>query len=277
MFDDDDDENGEKYLKQDLDKFESHLKGKEIGFMDSDRIEAIIDHFLINGNYSRAKAATELALVHFSYNHLFHLRKAQALSGLGKLNEALEITDNIENFGMLSFEYFLTKASLFSQLRDSKNAIKNYNLAIDAAVEEDIDDIYLDIAMEYQNLGEFKEAISVLKTALEVNSENEGALYEIAFCYDQLGDYNLAIECYTQFIDENPYSFTAWYNLGNAYSKVDNYVKALWAYDYSILINSNFGPAHFNLANAYLAQEKFYKAIEHFNECMRIDGDDATA
>ena len=35
--------------------------------------------------------------------------------------------------------------------------------------------------MEYQNLGNFKEAIIILKTALMVNSENEGALYEIAF------------------------------------------------------------------------------------------------
>jgi tetratricopeptide (TPR) repeat protein len=31
------------------------------------------------------------------------------------------------------------------------------------------------------------------------------------------------------------------------------------------------------MANAYLSQEKFFKAIEHFNECMRIDGDDASA
>jgi len=59
--------------------------------------------------------------------------------------------------------------------------------------------------------------------------------------------------------------------------KIEDFEKAIWAYDYSILINSNFGPAHFNLANAYLSKEKFYKAIEHFNECMRIDGDDATA
>ncbi len=276
MFDDED-EFGESYLKQDLEQFESHLNGNEIGFMDSDRIEALVDHFLINGNFSKANAAAELALIHFSYNQLFHLRKAQALCGLGKLNEALEIIDGIENFGMLSFEYFVTKASLFSQLRDSKNAIKHYHMAIECAEDEDLDDIYLDIAMEHQNLGEFSDAIAVLKTALEVNSENEGALYEIAYCYDQLGEYKLAIECYTQFIDENPYSFTAWYNLGNAYSKVENYEKALWAYDYSILINPNFGPAHFNLANAYLSQEKFYKAIEHFNECMRNDGDDATA
>ena len=277
MFDNEDDDNGERFLKEDLEQFESYLKGVQIGFMDSDRVEAIVDHYLINGNFSKAKVAADFALTNFSYNAIFHLRKAQALGGLGKLNEALEITDSIENFGMLSFEYFLTKASLFSQLRDAKNAIKNYNLAIEASGDEDLDDIYLDIAMEYQNLGNFKEAIVILKTALMVNSENEGALYEIAFCYDQLGDYSLAIECYTQFIDENPFSFTAWYNLGNAYSKIENFEKAIWAYDYSILINSNFGPAHFNLANAYLSKEKFYKAIEHFNECMRIDGDDATA
>ena len=143
MFDDEDDDSGEKFLKEDLEQFESYLKGVQIGFMDSDRIEAIVDHYLVNGNFSKAKVAADYALTHFSYNHLFHLRKAQALGGLGKLNEALAITDSIENFGMLSFEYFLTKASLFSQLRDSKNAIKNYNLAIEAAGDEDLDDIYL--------------------------------------------------------------------------------------------------------------------------------------
>ena len=78
-------------------------------------------------------------------------------------------------------------------------------------------------------------------------------------------------------IRDSPYSFTAWYNLGNAHSKLEDYPKAVWAYDYSLLINKDFGPAHFNMANAYLSQEKFFKAIEHFNECMRIDGDDASA
>ena len=113
MFDDEDDEEVEKkFLKEDLEQFESYLKGVQIGFMDSDRIEAIVDHYLVNGNFSKAiKLQLDYALTHFSYNHLFHLRKAQApLGGLGKLNEALEITDSIENFGMLSFEYFLTKA-----------------------------------------------------------------------------------------------------------------------------------------------------------------------
>ena len=277
MFDDDDDASGDNYLKEDLERFESYLKKNETVFIDSDRLEAIIDHYLVNGNYSKAKSAADMAMSHFSYNGLFSLRKAQALGGLGKLNEALDILNGIQTFGIPSFEFYLTKASIFSQLKDSKNAIKNYTLAIDEAEEEDIDDIYLDIALEYQNLGKFTEAIGVLKTAISVNPQNEGALYEIAFCYDQLGDYQQAISCYSQFIDENPFSFTAWYNLGNAHSKLEDYSKAIWSYDYSLLINKDFGPAHFNIANAYLSQEKYNKAIEHFNECMRIDGDDASA
>ena len=222
MFDDDEDDSSDNYLKEDLEIFESYIKGDNAVFIDSDRLEAIVDHYLINGNFSKALLAAEMAITHFSYNGLFSLRKSQALTGLGKLNEAIDVLDNIQSFGVPSFEFHLTKASIFSQLKDSKNAIKNYTLAIEAAGEEDIDDIYLDIALEHQNLGKFKDAIDVLRTAISVNPQNEGALYEIAFCYDQLGDYQQAISCYSQFIDENPYSFTAWYNLGNAHSKLDD-------------------------------------------------------
>ena len=102
-------------------------------------------------------------------------------------------------------------------------------------------------------------------------------MYEIAYCYDRLGDYQQAINCYTSFIDENPYSFTAWYNLGNAYSKSENFERSIWAYEYSILINPDFGPTHFNIGNAYLTQEKYHKALEHFHECIRLDGEDAMA
>jgi tetratricopeptide (TPR) repeat protein len=277
MFDDDDEDFSESSLNDDIEAFEAHLKGKSIGFIDSDRLEAIIDHYLINGQYAKAKTAAELGIYHFSYNTLFLLRKAQAISGLGLLNDALEIMNQLEKSESASAEIFLTKASLFSQLRDGRNAIKYFRLAMNICEPEDRDELYLDLAMEYQNISQFKEAVEVLKEALKFNNQNEGALYEIAYCYDQMGDYDQAIKCYSDFIDENPYSFTAWYNLGNAYSKLEDFDKAIWAYDYSLLINSDFGPAHFNQGNAYLSVEKYLKAIEHFHECMRLDGDDAMA
>ncbi len=278
MFEDDENpfEFGDN-LKEDLEQFEEHLKGKSIGFLDSDRLEAIIDHYLITAQYNKAKRASELGMYQFSYNPLFNLRYAQSLSGMGNLQDALQQVNILEKSAMSNPEVLLTKASVFSQLRDHKNAIRYFKLALDICEIEDRDEIYLDISMEYQNLRQFKEAISILKEALRANPANEGALYELAYCYDQTGAYDQAVNTYQAFIDEYPYSFTAWYNLGNAYSKVENHEKALWAYDYSLLINEEFGPAHFNIGNAYLHLEKYHKAIEHFHRCMELDGDDPLA
>ena len=278
MFDDDEEDDfSENKLNEDIEYFEAHLNGSSIGFLDSDRLEALIDHFLINGNYAKARAASELGNYHFTYNPLFNLRLAQSMSGLGLLTDALDILNQIEKTTLNHVELQLTKAAIFSQLRDPKNAIKYFKLALEFCEIEDRDDVYLDIAMEYQNMGDYKEACKVLMEALKVNPQNEAALYEIAFCYDQSGNYEKAIKCYSNFIDENPYSFTAWYNLGNAFSKSEKYEKALWAYEYSTLINPSFGPVHFNMGNAYLSLDKYHQAIEKFQTCIELDGEDAMA
>jgi tetratricopeptide (TPR) repeat protein len=276
MFDDED-EYFETNLNEDLEKFEAHLKGASIAFMDSDRLEALVDHYLINGQYTKAKSCAEHAISQFSFNLVFYLRRAQAMSAMGQLKEALKLLSQIEKWETPSCEFLLTKASIFSQLRDSKNAIRYFKEALVLSEEEDRDEIYLDLAMEFENAGDYKNAVKVLREAIQSNPHNEGAIYEIAFCYDQLGEYKSAIKCYSDFIDENPYSFTAWYNLGNTYSKLEDFDKAVWAYDYCILINEEFGPVYFNLGNAYLSQEKYTLAIEAFHKCMEVDGDDPMA
>ena len=128
--------------------------------------------------------------------------------------------------------------------------------------------------MEYEAARDFKNAVRILKQALETNPTNEVAIYELAFCYDQMEDFTSAIKCYSDFIDENPYSFTAWYNLGNACSKSENFEKAIWAYDYCLLINEDFSPAYFNLGNAYLSEEKYLLSIQNFERCIELDGED---
>jgi tetratricopeptide (TPR) repeat protein len=277
MFSDDDDDFLDSSLNDDLERFEAHLKGDAIGFMDSDRLEQIIDHFLINGQYNKSKECCELAISQFSYNPIFYLRKAQSVSAMGQLKEALHILTFIEKWAPVSCEFMLTKASIFSQLKDAKNAIRFFKEALSLSEPEDRDEIFLDLAMEYENLGDYKNAVKVLRDAIAFNTNNEGAIYEIAFCYDQLGEYEQAIKCYSDFIDENPYSFTAWYNLGNAYSKLENYEKAIWAYEYCIVINEDFGPVYFNLGSAYLSIEKYIEAVDCFHKCIDLDGEDAMA
>lgn len=276
----DDDEQGafdDRELTHDLERYEKHLKGENIGFLDSDRWESMIDHFLISGHYSKALKCVDDALSQFSYNVTLRLRKAQASSATGKLKQAISILNDLEREGVVSMEVLLTKASVFSQLKDKKNAIRYFTEALHAAAPEDQDEIYLDLAMEYQNAGETERAIKVLKEAIKQNPSNEGAIYELAYCYDNEGDFKASIKCYLDFIDDNPYSFTAWYNLGNAYAKNENLEKAAWAYDYCLVINDGFGPAYFNLGHTNLTLDKYTSAISNFEKCMELDGDDPLA
>lgn len=274
-YEDDDEENYfDGNLNEELDRFEKSLNGEPLGFMDSDTLEAIIDHYLIQGNYSKANLCAEIGIQQFPFISMFSLRKAQAISANGQLKEALNLLSQLEKKGNTSCEHFLTKASIFSQLRDSKTAIKYFTEALHIAEQEDKDEIFVDLAMEYEAARDFKNAVRILKQALETNPNNEVAIYELAFCYDQMEDFISAIKCYSDFIDENPYSFTAWYNLGNAYSKSENFEKAIWAYDYCLLINEDFSPAYFNLGNAYLSEEKYLLSIQNFEKCIELDGED---
>lgn len=273
-----DDENEDGYfdgnLNEELERFEKSLSGEPLGFMDSDTLEAIIDHYLIQGNYTKANLCAEIGMQQFPFIYMFTLRKAQAISANGQLKEALNLLSQLEKSGNTSCEHFLTKASIFSQLRDTKTAIKYFTEALNVAEPEDKDEIFVDLAMEYEAARDFKNAVRILRQALELNPNNEVAIYELAFCYDQMEDFDSAIKCYSDFIDENPYSFTAWYNLGNAYSKSENFEKAIWAYDYCLLINEDFSPAYFNLGNAYLSEEKYLLSIQNFEKCIELDGED---
>ncbi len=276
MFEEENDEYDGNF-NEDLERFENSLRGEILGYIDSDKIESIIDHYLINGMYSKAVVAAELGMMQFSFNPTFYLRKAQAISAMGQLKEAMDLLSQVEKMEIPSCEFYLTKAAIFSQLRDSKTAIKYFKEALKLSEQEDKDEIFLDLALEYEGMNDFSSAIAILDEAISLNPHNEGAIYELAFCYDQINDLEKAIKCYSDFIDENPYSFTAWYNLGNAYSKQENLEKAVWAYDYCILINEEFSPAYFNLGNAYLSLDKYQISIENFEKCMEIDGEDGLA
>lgn len=277
MFDDDEEDYTDSSLSEDIEHFEAHLKGQTLNFIDSDRLEGLIDHYLIQGQFNKAKIAAEFGIYQFAYNPMFKLRKAQALGGLGLLQEALDCVIQLEKQELESAELYLTKASIHAQQREHKQAIRYFKLALEHSDPAEHDYIYLDIAIEFERLQQYQDAIDTLHQALRANIHNEAALYELGRCYDALGATEASIDAYLKFIDEQPYSSTAWYNLGNAYSKMENYDKAVWAYEYAILINEEFGPAHFNLGNACLSLEKFHKAIEHFELCMKHDGDDAMA
>jgi tetratricopeptide (TPR) repeat protein len=262
-----------------LQRYEKMIKTKDALYFDPEILEQIIEHFIIKNQLKKGLKAIDFAKsLHPSFT-IFDLRKAQIYSTTGQLKESLQILMALEKVDPFNAEIFITKASVFSQLRDHVKAIKYYEKAIEVSEDyeflEELEDIRFDLAMEYENMHNYKSAIKVLAEILIKNPENEAAIYEIAYCYERIGNFDKCIEFYTKYIDNNPYSFTAWYNLGNIYFLKNNIEKALWAYDFAIVINEEFASAHFNMGNTYMQIQEFDKALEAYKKCVEIDGDDA--
>lgn len=280
MFDDDedDDELFDSKFNEELERYEEMVRNKESYYFDAEILEQIIDHFIVKNQVKSSLLAIDFAKSQHPQNMVFDLRKAQIYSTTGNLKESLLILQALEKADPFNAEIYITKASVFSQLRDHDRAIKYFTKAIEVSSDFDdaeVDDIRFDLAMEYESIHDYQNAIKILSVILEHSPNNEAAIYEIAYCFERIGNFDQCIEFYNKYIDNNPYSFTAWYNLGNIYFLKNNLEKALWAYDYAIIINEDFSSAYFNLGNTYMQMAQYEKAIEAYRKCIDIDGDEA--
>lgn len=282
MFDEEDEENDGLFddrFNSELKRFEQMLEEEDAYYFDAEILEQIVEHFIIKNQLKKGLKATEFAMEQHPSYSVFELRKAQILSTTGQLKESLTILLSLEKIDPYNTEVYITKASVFSQLRDHAKAIKYYEKAIEVAEEfnhtEDLEEIRFDLAMEYESIHNYPKAIRVLSDIIDNDPNNEAAIYEIAYCYERTGNFDKCIEYYTKYIDNNPYSFTAWYNLGNIYFLKNNIEKALWAYDYSIIINEDFASAHFNMGNLYMQIQDYEKALKAYQKCADLDDNDA--
>ncbi|MEX2483572.1 MAG: tetratricopeptide repeat protein [Brumimicrobium sp.] len=274
MFEDEEDDWFGADFNEQLETFNQMYENKEYEYLDADQVEIILDHLLIANQFKKAKWAAEQALKHFPFNNTLLLRKAQAMSLAGELHGAIRILSKLEKMDAPNLDLLLTTAACYSQLRDSDSAIKYFKRAIEFSEGDEQTEIYLDLAMEYENQKKYREAINILEQALKEDKRNEAIIYELAYCYEQLEDYENAVKSFLFYIDEDPYSYTTWYNLGNAYTKMGDTEKALWAYDYCTVINDEFAPAFFNMANTHMDNDNFKEALSYYRRCLDIDGDD---
>lgn len=253
-----------------IDRYESMLSQGEVYFYDVDEFEEIIEHYTISNELQVAFNAVDMAKSQHPQSLTFMLKEAELLAYSNRAGEALKTIENLELLEASNTEIYITKASILSQQGKYKLALGALEYALTFA-PDNIEDIYMSMAFEYQNLNKFPEAIDILKKVLALDTSNEDALYEIAYCFDITNFQNNAIEFFKNYIDENPYSSHGWYNLGNSYSGIKNFDFAIKAYDYCIVIDEMFSSAYFNKANIYAKQDKYLDAIDVYQQCLDLE------
>ena len=260
------DENREQHFAEELvHRYEQMLANNESYYFDIDQFEDIVDYYCDNNKFPRAIRVIEYAYTLFPENTTLMLREAQLLSGMGHLTKALNKLNILERIEP-NEEVLLTMASIYSQQREHQKAIGLLKRALAMGSAEYEDEIYMEIALEYENMDRFDKAQEILQEAIRKRPENEVLLYELAYCFDVNDRTAECIEYYNAFIEKYPFSFPAWYNLANAYQKLGQLQEAVDAYDLCLAIQEDFTPAYYNKAHTLFKMDRFQEAVQVFEE-----------
>lgn len=255
-------------------RYEAMVAKHDQLFFDVEEFEMIIDHYLENNEPRRAEKVLSFAKQLHPDSVDLTFCEAVVMMGLGRLSKAMELLDAIEKVEPYNEEVHLHKAGIFSQQHNHRRSVEHYKKALELA-EEGLDDIYLDLAFEHENLEEYEDAISCLKNALDLNPENEAVLYELAYCYDLAGADEASVTFFSNFTNEQPYSSVAWYNLGNALAQLERYPESNEALDLAIVIDERFSSAYFSKARNLLLASNYAEAISCYEETLAFDGPQA--
>ncbi len=255
-------------------RYEAMSSSGSPGFFDVEEFELIIDHYLANNEARKAQVVLDHAKAQHPDSVDITFCEALVHMGMGRLNKGLEILDALEKLEPFNEEIQLHKAGIFSQQRNYRRAIEHYRRALQLA-EEGLDDIYLDLAFEHENLEEYDEAISCLKKAADINPENEAVLHELAYCFDLAGADDASVAYFKQFTNDQPYSAVAWYSLGNVLSKLERMDESNEALDLALAIDERFTSAYFSRARNMLIAGDYENAIACYEETLVFDGPQA--
>ncbi|MFN8152720.1 MAG: tetratricopeptide repeat protein [Bacteroidia bacterium] len=256
------DENNE-LIQRSVEKYEEMRERKERYFFDVDALVRIIDHFIDRLEYEKALEVTRYAHSLHPHSVNFTLKEAHVYALMGREKESLQLLEKVEHVSPFDIEVHLIRGNIYNALEQYPKAIASFRKALEMA-DDQKDDIYLSLAITYQNMTDYSKAVDYYKLSLLSNPANEIAMEEMLVSLEFSHRIGEGIEFFKRLIDENPYSFMLWYYLGELYVKQGLFEKALHAYDYCLLIREDFAPAHLDMAQALSMLEKFQEAIERY-------------
>jgi len=252
-----------------LTKFESMLKTNHVLFFDSEEFENIIHHYLNQGKIALAKKAVKLGLDQHPTSINLKLFKVEIYVFEDKLADADTLLNELYVLDSLNEEIYIQKANVLSKKDEHKQAIEVLKKALQ--LTDDIVDLYSLIGMEYLFLDQFEDAKTCFMKCLEEDLDDYSALYNIIYCFEFLNQNEDAISYLNVFLDKNPYCEVAWHQLGKQYVILKKYKKALAAYDFAIISDDTFVGAYLERGKVLEKLKRYEDAIENYNISLQLD------
>ena len=252
-----------------LKKFESMLKTNKVLFFDSEEFEEIILHYLDIGKATLAKKALRLGLEQHPKSTGLKLVQVEMLVYEDKLDQAEKLLNELYAIEPTNEEIFIQKATIYSKRDNHEKAVELLETAL--KYTEDFADVYNLIGMEYLFMDKLQLAKENFIKCLEVDFEDQSALYNVVYCFEFLDQNKEAIDYLKTYIDKNPYSEIAWHQVGRLYYGLKDFKNALKAFEFATYIDEEFVGAFMEKAKALERLKKHEDAIESYKKTIELD------
>jgi Flp pilus assembly protein TadD len=131
----------------------------------------------------------------------------------------------------------------------------------------------MDLAWQFYQAGDFREAESRYRRILQVEPSHSTAWYLLGVTCQMQGKLDEAVESYRQALRLRPNYAEVHSNLGVAYSAQDRLSDAVASFCEAVRINPSFPSPHNNLGVALLDQGALDEATASFREALRLKPD----
>ena len=252
----------------------------------------------VKGDFTRALKQINRSLSTNTFNTKALNAKAVILRSLGQLREAKETASKVLDIDPLDF-WAMNELYLLESAAGSKTRANSILDDLKTKTRDEVQS-YLELAVDYGNLGRFDEAIDVLLRAVQMSKKPLSTYpmlyYYLGYFHQQKGDIDNASKYYTlaakmppdycfphriesidvlnSAVTHNPSDARAYYYLGNLLYDIqpENAVKA---WEKSAELDDNLATVHRNLGWAYYRTEKNTpKAITSYEKAINCDSKD---
>lgn len=257
-------------LKELLEQFENLRAGRSHSFIDEEAFEKIIDYYDEKEDLIKALEATDHAITQYPFSSALLIKKADLLIATKKYKEALHYLHQSEIMDTTDINLYILKTDAYLALDKQEKAAAVLEAALDSFEGEEKLELLFELADVYDDYENFDKVFDCLKMILELDSNNEEALYKICFWTDFTGRNDEGIKLHQKIIEENPFNELAWFNLAAAFQGIKLYEKAIDAYQYAVAIDEKFDYAYRNMGDAYLRLRKYKEAIEALQKVLEL-------
>jgi tetratricopeptide (TPR) repeat protein len=263
----------EEDYNRSLSKFEGMLRTNKVLFFDSEEFEDIVLHYLDLGKVNLAKKALKLALDQHPNSTGLKLVQVELLVFEDKLELAEKIVNELVILEPANEEAYIQKANVFSKKGMHEKAVEQLEIALQYT--DDLADVYNILGMEYLYMDCFEDAKKYFLKCIEVDIEDQEALYNVVYCFEFLDQNQAAIDFLTTYIDKKPFSEIAWHQIGRLQYGLKNYQEAVRAFEFATYIDDAFMGAFMELAKSFERLKNYEAAIENYSKTLYLD--DATS